>query len=136
MVDILTVLKTYWSVIGFLLGGAGTLYLYFTNSQKRENSLKIDENLILKGDIENVSALLALHRETIDDLRKSFEELKEEYIMRGLAYDNLEKKFNKVSETLLIYDRKIKALSQENMELMRNAKICSECERVVEVKTV
>jgi len=120
-------IRDYWSQVVLFFSAIWGIYLYVRNSQKRKNSLKIDENIILEGDIKNVSALLKLHRETIEELRKSFDDLKKDYIERGIAYDDLETRFNKVTETLEIYDRKIKSLSQENLELIQKVKRCEEC---------
>ena len=123
----LEIIRTYWSQIALTGSVFGSIYIYLKNSTKREKALKIDDNIILEGDIKNVSALLQLHRETIEDLRKSFDTLKKEYIKRGKAYDDLESRFNKVTQILASYDSKIKILSDENSELIKRAEKCEEC---------
>lgn len=127
MYESLEILKSYWSQIGFVISVFGSIYLYFKGRHKRKQEFKIGENQIIAGDIKNLSAIIKLQREVIEDIRKDFNLLKADYKARGEAYDNLEAKFNKVSETLDRYDRKIKSLYNENLELIKQVKQCEVC---------
>ena len=121
---IFELIKTYWAQTGFILSVIWSVFMYISNKTKRKQDFKIGENQIIAGDISNLSAIIKLQRETLEDVRKEFDILKADYKERGLAYDKLEKKFNKVSATLDAYDKKIKSLYAENLELIEHAKQC------------
>ena len=124
---LLEFLGNRWSEIGFLLSSIGTAFMWFKNSDKRKQEIELTDNEILSGDIKNLSEFIGLYKDTIEDLRNEFNELKKEYKARGVAYDELELKFNIVSQTLEEYDRKIKSLSAENVGLIKKVKACSIC---------
>ena len=128
MLNIFEFIKSYWSQFALLISIIGSIFLYFKNKPKRKQELQIGENQIMAGDIQNLSAIIKLQRDTIDDLRNDFDRLKLDYKERGKAYDKLEVKFEKISDTLKEYDRKLRVMYEENVELIRKVKQCSNCE--------
>ena len=128
MLNIFEFIKSYWSQFALLISIVGSIFLYFKNKPKRKQELQIGENQIMAGDIQNLSAIIKLQRDTIDDLRNDFDRLKLDYKERGKAYDKLEVKFEKISDTLKEYDRKLRVMYEENVELIRKVKQCSNCE--------